>query len=306
MKQLKKYLLASALAITVGSASAGPILISGTDSDDHGGVSSGININGWKFLELGIKNIAGAVTNSQTTAVCIGCNGSSASAAFASAFNLAGIAGWTLAQLTSTTDITNFFNGTGAVNTSNAGFIYMPTVSSNVSGGITDSQLAIVNMNGTVINNYLGAGGGLFAQEQANSSIGYGWLTSLLPTLVVRGDNVGGVADSSTLQLTAQGIAQFPTLTNADLSNATPWHAYFTGGIGQLQSLVVGNGDNVGGLNDTVVLGGGFAGGGGVIVCGQPGQPACVNVVPEPESLVLMLVALGGLALSRNVKHRKA
>jgi len=177
-----------------------------------------------------------------------------------------------------------------------------------VGGGITDSQLAIVNTNGTVINNYLGAGGGLFAQEQANSSIGYGWLTSLLPTLVVKGDNSGGVADSSNLQLTAQGIAQFPTLTNADLTNATPWHAYFTGGIGQLQSLVVGNGDNAprGVLNDTVVLGGGFAGGGGVIVCGGPGQPPCVNVVPEPESLLLMLMALSGLALIRGSRSRKA
>ena len=109
------------------------------------------------------------------------------------------------------------------------------------------------------------------------------------------------------LQLTLQGIAVFPTFTNADLTNATLCHAYFSGGFGQVQSRVVGNGNNppAGALGDTVVLGGGFAGGRGMIVCGQPGQPACVDVVREPESLVLMLVALCGLALTHTGKSKK-
>lgn len=300
MEKIKKIMLASAMAISFSLAHSGPIVIAGTDSDDHGFISGGVNQTGWKFLQLGMSDIGSAVTNGQNTAVCIGCNGSTASSAFSSAFGLAGLAGWTSAQLTSTTDITNFFNGSGTVNLGNTGFIYMPTVSSNVSGGITDLQLAIVNLNGVAINNYLAVGGGLFTQEQANSSIGYGWLTSLLPTLVVNGDNSGGIANSNALQLTAQGAAQFPTLTNTDLSNATPWHAYFTGGFGALQSLVVGTGDQIGTLNDTVVLGGGFNGGGGVIVCGQPGQPVCpANDVPEPDSLPLTLAALGGLLLAR-------
>ena len=98
-------------------------------------------------------------------------------------------------------------------------------------------------------------------------------------------------------------------MTNADISNATPWHAYFTGGFGALQTLAVGTGDRIGVLNDAVVLGGEFTGGGGVIVCGLDGQPACPpNGVPEPDSLPLMLAALGGLAGAslRKAKNAKA
>ena len=290
--KVSRLALAAASLVFAGAVTAGPIIIAGTDADDHGSGNTTTNFNGWKFMQQAFTNLGGNVTNGKTTIVCIGCNGSTASNAFNNAVALAGLTGWTTTSLTSVVDITNFFNGTGAVNTSNTGIVYMPTVASNVGGGITDAQLVPVNANGIAINNFLAAGGGLFTQEQANSSIGYGWLTSLLPGLVVKGDNSGGVANSSVLQLTAQGNAQFPTLTNTDISNATPWHAYFTGSFGALQSLIVGDGDGVGGFNDTVVLGGGFAGGGGTIVG-----------VPEPETLPLLLLAIGSLLL---VRRRRA
>jgi hypothetical protein len=295
MKLLKQLILISTMVAGMGVAHAGPILISGTDSDDHGSVAAGVNQDGWKFLQLGISQIGGAVTNGQKKAVCIGCNGNQAQAAFDSAYGLSGLgaSGWSSVILNSASDIAMFFDGTGATKLANAGMIYMPTVANNVGGGITDTQLAAVNGQGALINSFLSTGGGLFSQEQANSAIGYGWLTSLLPTFTVKGDGHGGVANSSAIQLTAQGQGQFPTLTNADLQNATPWHAFFKGGFGALQVLAVGNGDNSpqGALDDAVVLGGGFAGGGGVIVCGGPNQPSCD--VPEPNTLPLTLLALG-------------
>lgn len=298
MSRFKKLTQAAALvaglAIT-GAASAGPIIIAGTDADDHGSVSAGVNQTGWKFMQQAFEQIALNYTGiAPKTIVCIGCNGSTASAAFASATGLANITGFSTVTLTTAASITAFFNGTGATNINNTAVIYMPTVASNVGGGIDDTQLAIVNLNGAKINAFVTAGGGLFTQEQANSLIGYGWLTSLLPGFQVFGDgHPPGIVDSSTLQLTAQGMAQFPTLTNTDISNATPWHAWFAGNLGALQTLIVGNGNGVGGFNDPVVIGGGFAGGGGIIVG-----------APEPETLALFGIAAAGLLAAR--RRRKA
>jgi hypothetical protein len=279
------------------AAMAGPIIIAGTDADDHGFFNGAQNVTGWAFMQKAFENIGGAVTNGQKSIVCIGCNGSQASAAFNSATGLANLGGWSFFSLSSTAQIAGFFDGSGVRNVNNTGIVYMPTVVSNVGGGIDDSQLAVVNGNGTVLNNFVAAGGGLFTQEQANSTIGYGWLQSLSPGFTVLGDNTGGIANSNQLQLTAAGSAAFPGLTNADLSNATPWHAWFDN-YGGLQALAVGDGD--GGFNDAVIIGGGV---GAVLACGTQGQPPCA--VPEPAPLSLLGLGVLGFLLARRRAVRK-
>ena len=292
MKLSKKLLFAGAMALGLaGAAHAGPIIIAGTDADDHGSGSATENFGGWLFMQQAMTNIGGAVSNGNAQAVCLGCNGNQAGNAFNNAFNLAGLTGWNSVSLTAVTDITNFFNGSGAVNLNTAGFIYMPSDAGDTSGGISSAQLAPVDVNGTAINNFLSTGGGLFTQTQP-----YAWLTSLLPGLTVT--HSGG----SGLSLTAAGHAQFPTLTDADLS-AGPWHNSFAGNFGALQSLAVDPSFRV---PPTVVLGGGFQGGGGVIVCGQPGQPACPGgggTVPEPGSM--MLIGVGIVALAATTRRRR-
>jgi hypothetical protein len=291
---LSVKVLAALLVSVSTSAMAGPIIIAGTDADDHGNFNGTQNVTGWAFMQKAFDNIGGAVSNGNKSVVCIGCNGSTAQAAYESATGLSSLAGsWTFSSLSDPTDIANFFNGTGAQNVGNTGIVYMPTVESNVGGGISDAQLAIVNANGGILNGFVASGGGLFTQEQANSTIGYGWLTSLLPGFTVGGDNTGGIWDSGTLQLTAAGTAAFPGLTDTDISNATPWHAYFNN-YGSLQALALGNGDNIGGMNDAVIIGGGA---GAVLACGVQGQPACA--VPEPASLGLVAVGALGLLLRR-------
>jgi hypothetical protein len=293
-KLLSVKVLAALLLSISTSAMAGPIIIAGTDADDHGHFDGTNNATGWSFMQKAFENIGGAVTNGNNSIVCIGCNGFTASAAYDSATGLSSLAGsWTFHSITTTADITNFFNGSGARNVGNTGIIYMPTVENNVGGGISNAQLAIVNANGGILNSFVAGGGGLFTQEQANSAIGYGWLTTLLPGFTVMGDNNGGVWDSTNLQLTAAGAAAFPGLTNTDISNATPWHAYFRN-YGSLQALALGDGDNKGGFNDAVIIGGGA---GTVLACGMQGQPPCA--VPEPTSLGLVAVGAIGFLMRR-------
>jgi hypothetical protein len=293
---IKAKLSALVLALAFGGAHAGPIIIAGTDADDHGSANATTNFTGWLFMQKAFENLAPAVTNGSTSVVCIGCNAGQAGNAFTSATSKSSIAGsWTFTALTSTTDISNFFNGTGASNVNNTGIVYMPTVEFNVSGGISDTQLAIVNANATALNTYVANGGGLFTQEQVNSSIGYNWLTTLLPGLIAQGDSGGPAFDSGTLDITAQGNAAFPGLTDSDVTNATPWHAWFSGNFGGLSPLVTGPiFGPTGTFDGAVVLGGGA---GTVIVDPNP--------VSEPG--MLPLLAIGGLgALWGRSRARKA
>ncbi len=299
MKSLRHLALATFSTLAMASAAqAGPIIIAGTDADDHGFVSGTTNNQGWLFMQKAFESMAPNVTNTNKTVVCIGCNGSTASAALASAVNNSalGAGGWTVVTLTSSADITNFFNGTGATNLSNAGIIYMPTVASNISGGINDTQLAIVNGQGAALDTFVAGGGGLFTQEQANSTIGYGWLSSLLTGLTIHGDNDGFSFSSGTLTLTAAGTAAFPGLTDADISAGTPWHGFFTGPLGALVPLVTGPADGnldrvqAAGEVGWVVLGGNISGGG--IITGAP----------EPATIALFGLGVAGLAVARRRK----
>jgi len=296
-------LLGAILGGLAVAASAGPIIIAGTDADDHGFASGGANIDGWLFMQKAFENLAPAVSNGDHTVTCLGCNPGGALSAFNSATSISSLNGtWNFVALSTTSDITNFFNGTGTTNINNTGIVYMPTVSSNVGGGITNAQLGIVNSNASALNSFVVGGGGLFTQEQANSSIGYGWLSTLLPGLIVQGDNGGPGFNSNVLTITPAGNTAFPGLTNSDVSDATPWHAWFSGNFGGLNTLVTGPifAPTGGTFQGAVVIGGGA---GTVFQCGEPGQPPCdPGQVPEPG--VLPLVAIGLLGLAYTARRR--
>ena len=116
-------------------------------------------------------------------------------------------AGWNIVNLDGVTDITNFFNGTGATNINNAGIMMIDSGTTNVFGGIDFSEEAVLTANAALINSFVGAGGGLFSQASELD-----WLSALIPGIAI---THGG--DGTALVLTAEGHAAFPGLTDADI-----------------------------------------------------------------------------------------
>lgn len=303
-KFVAKGVLALTLGLGLGVAHAGPVIIDGTDAEEHGFASGGANVAGWLYFQKGIENLLPQVGNGNTTVVCLGCTGNTQSA-FASAFDLAAKpAGWTRTTVDGAADLTAYFNGTLAgTSLANTGLIYIPT-GGNTSGGITSTELAVINANAAAVNAFVGGtgdpttGGGLFAHGEGFTGGGtdWGWLTTLIPG--IQAVESGGGAN---LSLTAAGVAAFPGLTNSDVNNGTPWHNHFQGNFGGLQALVV---DNQG---RAVVLGGGA---GTVIGCGQPGQAACPgngnnNTIPEPGPLSLLAAMLLAFVAQRRFTSKK-
>lgn len=242
---------------------AGPVVIDGTDANDsgHGGVSGGVNVNGWLYMQRVLENLAPQVGNGNKIVVDLGTvPGSQARAAIDSAFNLSSLpgAGWTIVHFTTAPQIASFLSGGTVlgVSLSTAGIIYIPTLA-NATGDLSSISGAITAVNGgaAAIANFVGgagnpfAGGGLFAMSE-NGGGAFGWLSTLIPGIVVTQGGSG-----TPINLTVDGVAAFPSLPNSAVQAAIPWHAEFSGNLGSLK--VLGVADRSGLRN--VILGGGSA-----------------------------------------------
>lgn len=294
MRRIYLTLLMVALVAAVPNrADAGFIIIDGTDANDHGSASGGMNLGGWEYMQRVLENLASSrlAANPGVTKTIynVGANvGSQSGNAITSAFALSGLSGsgWTLINVNGAAAINTLL---GSLNANTNGILAFSTAS-NSGGDLDSTEVAAINANAANIETYLGAGGALHAMAQSGTGAN-GYLTTLLPGLVVT--DVGGGGIFTTPTLTAAGFAAFPGLTNADIGGATPWHNYFSGNLGGLS--VLGTAPD-GSATRNLILGGA----GGTIVL-PPN-----NAVPAPAGLVLGFIGMGFAGLTRRLWTKKA
>src|ERR1043166_7780931 len=93
-----------ALALSASLAAwAGPVVIDGTDANDHGSTAGGTNVEGWVYMQKVLENESAAVNIGVAKVVAdLGTtDGTQARNAINSAFNLSSLpgSGWTLVHI---------------------------------------------------------------------------------------------------------------------------------------------------------------------------------------------------------------
>jgi hypothetical protein len=284
---------AGLLVAVTAHASAGPIIIDGTDANDHGSVGPGGNQFGWLYMQRALESLAAQLGVGPAHAVLtLGLTGNAnpedAADAYLSAFALSSLpgVGWTTSNVDGAAAISTAL---GSLSTASTGILHIPTYNLfDDLSDLTSAEMAAVNAGAAQIAAFVNSGGALFAMGESGTGA-WGWLTTLIPGLVVT--DLGGGGEGNNITLTAAGTAAFPALTNADLAGADPWHNHFSGNLGSL--AVLGTSPS-GGLTRNVILGGGT------------GATITPGVIPEPASMLLLGTGVAALYGRRRLKKRQA
>ncbi|HEV7734538.1 MAG TPA: hypothetical protein VGR62_20360 [Candidatus Binatia bacterium] len=196
-----------------------------------------VNQAGFLFIQDGFDRVGPLVTNGKKVAVCIGCNGTTATGGFEHGFDESTLPdlGWSRTTITELDAIDAFLAGTGTPKVGDAGLIYMPSQQTDTPhNGITQEQVAAVNARSTELATFVAGGGGLFVHAQGRLERGFAWLGAVLPGVSSRNGNTCREG----LELTPTGVSRFPNVSDAilqTLNNDSP--GYFIGSAGSLEIL---------------------------------------------------------------------
>jgi uncharacterized repeat protein (TIGR01451 family) len=185
---MKKLILifASTLFTVFGIAkvaSAGPVVIDGTDANEHGQLYNGANELGWEYMQSVLEVLSQDVyTGTARTVVDLGTTpascptiGHDARDAIDSAFNLSALPGngWNLIHVDTAVSITEWLQNLSPDNT---GILYIPTYNS-LCGDLQQDEMDAINANAQAIVAYVNGpgdptkGGALFAMGERNAEI---------------------------------------------------------------------------------------------------------------------------------------
>ncbi len=236
------------LVLGLGSAFAGAVVIDGTDASDHGSAPGAVNLNGWLYMQKVLENLAANVPpGAAKVVVDIGTEpGTRARDAIDSAFSKSSLpaAGWTIVHVNGAAAVGAWM---AALSTSNTGILALPTSGGETFGDMDNAEQAAINANAAALANFVNNQGGALHAMVEEGLGAFGWLTTLIPGIMADYN----APSTDIITLTPAGNTAFPGLTNTDVTNATPWHAFFKGTLGALKILATG--DN----KEPLILGGG-------------------------------------------------
>lgn len=198
-----------------GSGRSGAVIIDGSDRDEHGARTSAGNVGGWKLIEQMVQFAYAGASNAGAGILVVGASGKALSAinSVASALGL------------STTVVSG--SQVPAVQFENFRMIYVSSDAQNVPGGVSDTDLSLLEQRRADIVSFVNSGGSLVALSESEAAAPYRWFG--LPAQHPPIDS--GSSTERLYQTPAVGPMGW-SVTDADLNLGIPWHHQFGGSSG--------------------------------------------------------------------------